>query len=370
LTAQNIGMPLSSSQGLYWDPEANDGAGARITTHSMIKTFRRCAKQAEYKYVHRLKPKRLGSPLKRGVWVHALLEAYHSGEDWKEVHAKYSAQFAKLFDEEKDYYGDLPRIIKHMMTSYIWHYQKDPWTWIDSEFQLEAELPDGTIYRGKVDSMIENQFGLWLVDHKTHARLPGLSYKLLDAQSALYLWAARQNGIPVKGFIWNYIKWKEPTVPALVDRNRRLTKSNVDSDYPTYVRAIKQYQRDHPDTFVLTDENRAKARYLRSQQFEWGKPQTSEFFRRDVLEKDDDFIARVLEGSITTSNRLHTYPFENPNAVERMVERSCEFACSYTDLCQAELMGANVRPLLRNYQVGDPNDYYNDRAGDFDKEEK
>lgn len=368
MTAVNIGMPLSS-QGLYWDPEANNGEGARITTHSMLKTFRRCPKQAEFKYVKRLKPKRLGSPLKRGTWVHALLEAYHKGQDWKKVHARYTYEFNNLFDEEKDYYGDMPTEIYRIMQSYMWHYKNDPWEWIDAEFQLEAKLPDGTIYRGKVDALIRNAFGLWLVDNKTHKTLPDLSFRLLDAQSALYIWAAWENNIPVQGFIWNYIRWKAPSTPKLLKDGTRISDAACDTDYPTFVRALKKYKEENPQ-FVIRDKDRDKAHVLQRQRYEFGAPQTSEFFRRDVLEKDPEFIERVLQGNYTTSQRLHTYDFSDPDRVERVVERSCSFSCSYTDLCQAELMGANMKPLLRNYTVGDPNDYYNDKAGDFDKEEK
>lgn len=361
----DLGMP-----GLYWDPDARDGQGARISTHSMLKTFRRCPKQAEFKYVHRLKPKRLGSPLKRGTWVHALLEAYHKGEDWRELHAKYSAEFAKLFDEEKDYYGDMPTEILQIMNSYMWHYKSDPWKYVDAEFQLEAELPDGTIYRGKVDALVETQFGLFLVDHKTHKTLPDLNFRLLDAQSALYLWAAQENGLDVRGFIWNYIRWKAPSTPELLKDRTRISDRVSDTDYPTMYRALKKYKEEN-EQFQIRDKDKDRLRYLRDQRYEFGKPQTSSFFRRDVLEKSPDMIERVLQGNYTTSLRMHSYDFTDPDRVERVVERGCSFSCSYTDICAAELMGANIRPLVKqNYTVGDPNDYYNDRAGDFDKEEK
>jgi hypothetical protein len=337
----------------------------------MIKTFRRCPKQAEFKYIHRLKPKRLGSPLKRGSWIHALLEDYHMGRDWRDTHARLTHQFNNLFDEEKDFYGDMPKEILTIMEGYIWHYKNDPWEWIDAEFQLEAELPDGTIYRGKVDSLIRNQFGLWLVDHKSHKSLPKLNFRLLDAQSALYLWAARENGLEVQGFIWNYLKWKAPTIPAIVDRNRRLTKSNTDTDYPTMYRAIKRYKEEFPDTFKVSQQDVDKLRYLQSQRYEFGKIQTSEFFQRHVLEKSDAMIDRVVKAGIHTSLRLHDYDFSDPDFVERTVERSCEFSCSYTDICTAELVGGNIKPMIKqNYTAGDPNDYYNDRAGDYEKEER
>jgi len=370
LAAINLGLPTARpEEGLYWDPDANDGNGARISTHSMLKTFRRCPKQAEYKYVHRLKPKRLGSPLKRGTWWHSLLEAQGNGEDWRDVHAQYSNEFSKLFDEEKDYYGDMPTELAAMMESYMWHYKDDPWEYIENEFQLEATLPDGTIYRGKVDALIRNQFGLWLVDHKSHKTLPDLNFRLLDAQSALYLWAAEENGLEVNGFIWNYARWKVPTVPALLKDGKRISKTKADTDYPTFVRALKKYKAENPQ-FKISPEDREYAKYLKGQRYEFGKPQTSNFFRRDVLEKSPDMLERVVQGNYTTSLRMHSYDFSNPDYVERVVDRGCTFSCSYTDICTAELMGANTRSLIKqNYTTGDPNSYYNDKAGDVPEKE-
>lgn len=370
MTAVNLGsIGERPAQGLYWDAKANDGEGARISTHSMLKTFRTCPKQAEFKYVHRLKPKRLGTPLKRGTWWHSLLEADGRGEDWREVHEDYTKQFNQLFDEEKDYYGDMPTELKQMMLAYKWHYQQDEWEYVDNEFQLEAKLPDGTIYRGKVDALIRNAFGLWLVDHKSHKTLPDANFRLLDAQSALYLWAAEENGLKVNGFIWNYARWKVPATPQLLKDGSRISKSVTDTDYPTYVRALKKYKAENPN-FKITQEYKDRANYLKSQQYVPGKPQTSDFFRRDILEKSPDMLERVVQGNYTTSLRMHEYDFSNPDYVERNVGRGCTFQCSFTDICTAELMGANTKPLIKqNYTVGDPNDYYNDRAGDQPKEE-
>jgi len=368
LPAVNIG---SSQPGVYWDPSANNGQGARISTHSMLKTFRRCPKQAEFKYYHRLKPKRLGTPLKRGTWVHALLEAHGNGDDWKELHAKFTHEFNQLFDEEKDFYGDMPTEIYRIMQSYMWHYKNDPWRYVENEMTLEAELPDGTIYRGKVDALIENQFGLWLVDHKTHKTLPDQNFRLLDAQSALYLWAAQQNGLKVQGFIWNYIKWKAPSTPKLLVKGDRISDAACDTDYPTFVRALKKYKAENPDTFKIRPQDIEKANRLKNQQYEFGKIQTSDFFRRTILEKKPDMLTRVLKENFHTSMRMHDYNFAETDTVERVVDRGCSFSCSYTDLCTTELMGGNLRPLIKqNYTVGDPNDYYNDDRGRFDKEEK
>lgn len=343
--------------------------GKSIVTHSMIKTFRRCPKQAEFKYVHRLKPRLLGGPLKRGTWIHKLLEEHHAGRDWRAMHKKLTAEFNRLFDEEKDFYGDMPKEIATIMRSYEWHYRNDPWTVHETEFQIETEFPDGTVYRGKVDALIENQFGLWLVDHKSHKTLPDHDFRLLDAQSALYLWAALRNKIPVKGFIWNYLRWKAPSVPAILKGGSRLSKSPCDTDYPTYYRALKRYQQEYPN-FKITQGYKERAAHLKSLQYRPGMPQASSFFRRDVLEKSPDMIHRVALEAYHTARRMNTYPFQKEEAIERVVERSCTFSCSYVQPCSLQLMGGNIRPLIKqNYIVGDPNDYYNDRAGNIPEKE-
>ena len=370
MPAINLGMPASRlDQGIYFDPDALDGQGATISTHSMLKTFRRCPKQAEFKYIHRLKPKRLGSPLKRGTWFHALLEEFHKGGDWKRIHAAYSKKFNELFDDEKDYYGDMPVELAAVMESYIWHYKEDPWEVIDTEFQVEAILPDGTLYRGKIDMMIRDSNGLlWLVDHKTHKSLPDATFRLLDAQSALYVWAARENGLMVEGFIWNYVRWKAPSVPKLLKDGKRISDSACDTDYPTFVRALKKYKEENPQ-FKIRPQDRAKAEQLKKQRYQPGTLQSSDMFRRDILERDDDMLERMVRSNYTTSQRMHGYDYSDPDAVERVVDRSCTFSCSYTDICTAQLMGGRLEPLLKNYTQGDPNAYYNDREGDVPEKE-
>lgn len=347
-------------QPLYPHPET----GQPILTNSMLGSFRRCIKQAEYKYVHRYKPKRLGSPLKRGTWVHELLEVHAKGGDWKAQHKKLSRQFNQMFDEEKDFYGDMPTEIGRIMKSYFWHYKNDPWKYHEVELELTAELPNGVLLRIKFDGLIENQFGLWLVDHKTHKTLPNLEYRMLDTQSPIYIWVARQNKIPVNGFIWNYLRWKAPTIPELVYKNTpnpRLTKKAWDTDYPTLKRAIKEYGLD-------PDDYRERLDYYKSLRYVFGEPQTSSFFRRDVFEKSPEMIDRVLKEAMRSAERMNNYDWSDPEAVERTVGRHCQFMCSYTDLCTNELLGNNLRPLLRqNYEVGDPMAYYHDRVGDNDK---
>jgi hypothetical protein len=369
-------MTDTQVDGVQW--QAPDGTwhkalylddGHAVSTHSMLKCFRRCPKQAEFKYVYRLKPRLLGTPLKRGTWVHLLLEELHKGGDWRAVHAKLSAEFDNLFDEERDFYGDMPTEIGHLMESYEWHYALDPWKVLETEFTLEFEWPDGSIYRGKVDMLVETQFGLFLVDHKTHKRLPKLGFRLLDGQSALYSYAALKNKIPVQGFIWNYIKWKAPSVPKLVYKNTRLSRTAIETDYPTYTKALKKYKAEFPESFRITADYVEMQKRLKGLQYRHGEPQNSPFFLRSILEKDVDMLKKVAREHYHTSKRMNDYDFSPDAPVERVVDSSCEYFCSYTDICTVELLGGNIKPLIKqNYIVGDPMAYYQDRAGELETE--
>lgn len=344
--------------------------GVEITTHSMLKAFGRCPNYTYYKYVQRLKKRILSErdkPLQRGTWFHKLLEEHYLGNDWKVPHRAMSLKFGELFDEERDSLGDLPRECATLMRSYLWHYganKADPlhgWDVKAAELTLECpwpDTPDGSrIYRGRVDLLVEDEYGLWIVDHKTHKKLPGMTFRLLDFASALYIWAAWECGYPVRGFIWNYIRTKAPTAPTLAyagTPRERLSIADIETDYPTYYRAVKALGR--------LDDPVAKQKLitLKSQRWNPGQVQTSPFFRRDILEKDEDMIARVVGAAMRKRDEMHGYDWSDVETIGRTVDRSCEW-CDFRDLCSTELFGGNAGAIRRNYRVGNPMDYYHDR---------
>lgn len=349
----------------YIDPDT----GQEVVTNSMIKTFRRCPRQFYYKYVQRLKPRMDKSrPLKMGTWMHALLEEYYAGRDWKAKHSELSTRYADLFDEEKEALGDLPTDCKRLMLSYLWHYganKDDPfhgWEIADVEVTVEAPLGVGdAVLRGRVDLVVMDRYGIWLVDHKNQKRFPDFAFRLNDTQSALYLWIMRENGVEVEGFIWNYLRTKAPTIPAMLQDGTRLSKSKIDTDYPTLVKAIRANGLD-PEPY------RPWLNVLKNDRWEVDKMQTSHFFHRATLEKSDAMLDRVVAEARHTYERMRAYDWETVDAIERVPDRSCTFMCSFQDLCSAELFQGDA-PFLRRQQfrVADPLEYYQDDKGKDDK---
>lgn len=343
------------------------GVCMEIVTHSKIKAFESCPNMFRYGYVDCLKSKVLtqrDQPLERGTWFHALLETHYRGEhSWEDTHDALTEKFGELFEEEQDALGDLPGEMQRLMDSYLWHYGAkvdDPthgWTVHGTEEKLECELPDGSTFRMKYDLLVEDERGLWLADHKTHLTLPNTAYRLLDKASTLYVWCARQNGIPVNGFIWNYVVPKAPTKPKLVDKGARLSKVKIITDFPTVVRAIQEYELD-PEPY------KPWLYELKSQR--WAGPdalQTSPFFRRDVLQFEDDHIERTIRSVQRTVDRLRNYQYDEDT--ERFVGRGCDW-CAYRDLCVTELTAgpdsAQARNIRRQqYKVVDPFAYYGEQ---------
>lgn len=352
-------------------PALYEDGGKRVTTHSMLKAYLSCPKAAQYKYAERLKPRRLTSKetaLQRGTWLHELLQVHYEGGDWKVRHAELTAKFNRLMDEEREELGDLPTECRRIMVSYLWHYgadKTDPmhgWKVLGAEMTFEAVWPDSEdgldIYRCRVDLLVEDEYGLLIVDHKTHKQLPGHTFRTLDAASPLYIWAARESGYDVRGFQWNYLRTKAPSVPHMVyvgKPNERLSAAAIDTDYPTYARAIKANGLDH-----TAEPYRSKLRHYKSQRWVAGAPQTSPFFQRVILEKDDEMVARAVATAMRTRDRMHG-DYDDWDVVERNMGRPCDW-CRFRDICTTEMFGGNGDHLRRKqFRVGDPLDYYHDK---------
>lgn len=352
--------------------------GLPVSTQSMVKVFRNSPREFWYKYVLRLKPKAVSKPLRRGTWLHALVETHDSGGDWKETHRQYSNEFSKLFDEERYELGDMPTELYKLMTSYLWHYG-DPqykeynWKVHEVESKMSAEMPNGHIFRGVVDAIVEDDFGLWLVDRKTHKRLPDWNFRMMDEQSAMYIWLARENDIPVSGFIWDYLTTEAITTPKVLKSGKTFYEKDfksVNTDYPTFARAVKQAKADYPDTFIKdpADKERVKERLIQLKEMRWSPehPNRSPFFRRDVIEKTDSAIDRVLKPFMRTSERMHNYDWSDPESIESNSDFVKGFTCNYRDLHISDLVSGDSSMLQRqNYTVDeDPLSYQNKGTSD------
>ena len=309
-------------------------------TNSQAKTFLRCSQQYDYKFSRLLTPRRVGLPLKRGSWLHELLETHYAGGDWKDKHKELTKEFMKLFEEEREYYGDLPTICKNIMLAYLyrWRDEDSEWTVIETERKFEVELPKGNTLVFKVDAIIEDDYGRWLVEHKSHKTIPNDNYRFIDIQSARYVWGLNQLGWDIQGVIWNYIRTKEPTKPPQLKRGGISMARKYDTELFTFLRALREYglnPADYRDK-ILTLKNH------------------STYFRRERVPKPPHVIETLVKEIDYTASKI-----ERGYRPVRSIERGCLFACDYLELCMTELYGGDAQQVERlNFRKATIEDYY------------
>jgi CRISPR/Cas system-associated exonuclease Cas4 (RecB family) len=283
-------------------------------------------------------PKRSPLPLRRGSYLHSLLEAKYATGDWRPKQHELAKGFDSMFEEEREYYGDLPRVCEHIMESYDywWRAEDEELNVIETEYEFEVELPHGHVLGGQADAIVEDEWGMWLMEHKSHKTLPDADYRFLDMQTARYVWALQKLGYPLTGVLWNYIVTVEPKRPKLTQKGV-LSKAKCKTDLFTFVDTIQQYGLDPHD--YRSDILRLKGR--------------NEFFRRERVPKPKHVIETLVKEAVVVADEI-----ERGVKPVRSIDRSCDW-CSYLDICITSLYGGDSQSIVKaRYQKATKKDYY------------
>lgn len=309
-------------------------------TNSQSKAFLDCTKAYDYKFGQLLTPRRMGLPLKRGAWLHELLEAHYNGYGWKKRNKELAKEFNKMFEEEREYYGDLPTICANIMKAYCywWKDEDADWEIVEVERKFEVELPSGHTFLFKIDALIEDDYGIWLLEHKSHKNIPGDNQRFIDIQSTRYVWGLRQLGYDVQGVIWNYLRTKEPTKPPQLKRGGISMAKKYDTELFTFVQALKEYglnPRDFRDR-ILSLKNH------------------STYFRRERVPRPEHMMVQMVKEIDEVASQI-----ERGYDIIRNIRTSCVRNCDYLELCMTELYGGDKEQVERlNFRKADTRDYY------------
>lgn len=316
-----------------------------LVSNSLLKTLTNCERQAYYKVLRQLAPRRVATQLKRGGWLHELLETHYKGDNWRKRHRELVREFNQLDDETKDYYGDLPGDCYNIMARYCLHWKRK-----DRELKIiavervfEIPWPHGHTFQGKFDVIVEDDFGRWLMEHKSHKTLPDDNYRFKDIQTARYVWSLNKLGTygEITGVLWNYLTTTIPKTPQILKDGSRLSKRKIKTDAYTFIKAIQKYGLDPED--YRDDIIRLKRR-------------SSDYFRRVPAPIVDDVVVRLVQEGVLAADRLEE--LERGATPLRNIGRQCDW-CSYEDLCIVDLYGGNSRPLIKaKYTKEDPLAYH------------
>lgn len=348
---------------------SKDSSKAHAFNQSRVKLYLRCRKAYWFRYDSHgkpgteLVPKHNALPLKRGSWMHALQEAHWleslgKSKGWEVAHKKLTREFDKLFDEEKERYGDLPGECSRRFASYLRFYQDE-----DQKFRV-AMLPDGTPgiefvvsvsldrwgigspFKGRIDILVEDleYGGYWIRDAKWVKSIPSPDERMMSPQNALYVWAVRRAlGLDVRGFIYDYGRTKAPTIPLTPTGKLSLAKK-FDTDTRTFLQAaVKVYGKAKVREMMQDEDSKffMRLKEVRANEATW--------FRRERIPVPLHVQKQALREFVATIREIQRRK-TGENSVPRTYLYSCKWNCAYHDPCVAQYTGLDYEALLkRNY---------------------
>jgi hypothetical protein len=290
--------------------------------------------------VDKIVPRQASLPLKRGSWLHELLEAKYNIGDWGKKNDELAEDFYKLFEEERDAFGDLPTICAHIMRSYDYHWREEDkhLEVIEVEKEFEVPLPHDHVMVFKIDAIVQDEWGMWLMEHKSHKSFPRGDYRLIDMQTPKYVWGLRKLGYPINGTLWNYLSTVEPKRPELLKDGTRLSARKIRTDAITFLETIREYGLDPGDYKDVMIRLRDHA----------------DFFRRERVSTPDIVTNRLVKEAVYVADEI-----ERGYQAVRSIDRSCEMFCPYLDPCITSLHGGDISSIVKaKFQIATKRDYY------------
>lgn len=312
---------------------------------SRVKTYRRCHKAHDYKYNQNLARKRRAIPLLRGQIIGEMLDArampHLIKKDPYKILRKYEREYAKLFLEEREKYGDVPGDVKKLFEGYERKYANEDLEYLGFEDFVALDLIKDIRFIGYIDKRVQDQHGrTFLLDHKTHKIIPNEDQRFTDLQKAFYIWAWNEinSSKPVTGFIWDYIRTKAPVVPETLKNGQLSMRKDMDTDYWTYLSAIKRAKLDVDPylEFLAMLKKKADTRYIRV----------------TIPNPPKVLISNVLADLKATAIEIHT-----SKSKDRNMTRMCPSDCDFYSLCRAEVSGYDAATVRQNeYEEREPNE--------------
>jgi hypothetical protein len=293
---------------------------------SRIKTWRRCHYQHHLKYNERLARKRRAIPLLRGQILGEMLDARAMPilkQDPYKILKKYEKEYSRLFEEEREKWGDVPGDTRKLFEGYMRKYANEGLQYLTHEEFIALDLVKDIRFIGYIDKRVTNERNLmFLMDHKSNRMIPNEDQRFSDLQKVFYVWAFNsQNATKqVAGFIWDYIRTKAPTIPQLLKSGELSQAKNIDTDYWTYLLEIKKHRlnvKDYTETLA-----RLK------------KQEDRTYIRITNAAPSKAMINNLVQDLKDTAKEIHT-----SKARDRNMTRMCPSDCDFYNLCRAEVCG-------------------------------
>lgn len=300
-------------------------------SYSQIKMWKRCRRKWYYSYQENLKPKARVPRMDLGSCVHALLENHYlnTGISVEEASENFfNEKVSDSTDEElmahfRAVQVDAENIFKRYVNTYAEIDKK--WEILGVEKEFLVEIPGtGVNMKMIIDLIVKDEDGrIWLVDHKvTSVNFEDWGELLvLDEQANVYLWGLNQLGIKASGVIFNLLRSKLPTVPKALKNGGLSQAKNIDTDYTTYLQAIKETGLN-PNDYGDILSHIAVA----------GRP----FFGRHHTGRSPEEITVIGQELKTIATEFATLSQDENLMPVRTANGNCRWDCQFKELCIME----------------------------------
>jgi len=297
-------------------------------SQSKLKLWRKCRRAYWYRYIEKLRRRRIARPLQFGRMVHEMLQAYANSENPFDVLDRLSLENEELFAAEREMYGEIVDDIRVIMTEYFEHYADDSLLYIrrggrggEHEFSLEI-LPQVT-FEGKIDGVVKTPNKLtWLIEHKTFTNMPNEDHRWRNLQSVVYVKALQMLGWPeVDGTCWDYIRSKSPSRPQLL-KSGQMSQRAIDSLPSRVIETLRDSGLDPREYETLVEGAYNNRKFYFQRIFNPIKTEVVDIVWKDFIETVEEMVR--LDGKVLARN----------------IDRHCEW-CEYEPICRAELQGGD-----------------------------
>lgn len=296
---------------------------------SSINGWRKCRQYYHYKYVEKLRAKRIARPLQFGTIVHKMKEEYINGGDPFAVLKDIGLENMKLFRAEREHYGDIIEDIELLMTDYYKYYPSKSLKFLKlkgkgAEHKFEIDISKEILWTGQIDAFAETPNKLrWIVEHKNHKVIPNEDDRWRNLQSAVYTRATQILGwFQVDGLVWDYIRTKPPTRPQLL-KSGAVSEKHLDSIPAAVLASLKLYKKnpkDYGDLIVQVTENQNR------------------WFERVFTPTKKSVVEKVYQDFLDTANEVLAL---SGKVKTKTIGRHCSW-CEMEPLCRAELRNSDV----------------------------
>jgi hypothetical protein len=263
--------------------------------------------------------------MKVGSIIHKITQTIAEGGNWRKILEEVKKEYNKMFDEEKEFYGNLPEEIESIMMGYEEQYKEEKFKYLMIEETLSGvPLTKHTQLKLRPDKIVIDKQGLrFLWETKSGRKIPPEEFRLWDLQTIIYVWGARQIGMKLDGILWDYIRTKPPAIPKLLKDGGLSKRQDIDTTTRTYLKAIKDNKLEVKDYQDILDKLEGNE---------------STFYRRMKLPIAEKTIHKILEDAKRSSLEIY-YMQDYP--VREISGFGCR-RCFYKSLCYAELRGLDT----------------------------